>query len=87
MPWNEREIDVAPFAATGVNIGVANSRPVNGDLNIISAHIAPLETPGNELLFFGHYGISTNVHHLLSSATCGVPHYVLVLLGLGDDHH
>jgi hypothetical protein len=68
MAWDQGEIDVAPFAATGVNIGVADSRPLNGDLNVISANVAPGETPGNQLLFFGHYGISTNVHHLLSSA-------------------
>jgi hypothetical protein len=47
MAWHEREIDVAPFTAARVNIGVANSRPVNDDLNIVSANIAPLKTPGN----------------------------------------
>jgi hypothetical protein len=68
VAWDQGEIDVTPFTTTRVNIGVADSRPLNGDLNVISANVAPGETPGNKLFFVGHHGISTNVHHFLSSA-------------------
>jgi hypothetical protein len=55
-------MNIAPFAARRVDVGVAHARKLDVYLHISRAHIAPRKTPWHQILFFGHDGICANVH-------------------------